>query len=166
MSEAVVSTRVRLARNLSEVPFPIRLSADKAQEVVEKVADALKDCEIKFHRIDLDTVSDTMKVALLERHLISPDFVREEKGRAVFLSDDNTVSIMVNEEDHIRLQVIRDGFEPDEAYALADKLDNELSRKLGFAFHEPVTNATFTVVYAAGAEARLGRRPWAERRKR
>lgn len=136
MSEAVVSTRVRLARNLSEVPFPIRLSADKAQEVVEKVADALKDCEIKFHRIDLDTVSDTMKVALLERHLISPDFVREEKGRAVFLSDDNTVSIMVNEEDHIRLQVIRDGFEPDEAYALADKLDNELSRKLSFAFHE------------------------------
>ena len=136
MSEAVVSTRVRLARNLSDYPFPIRLSAEKAQEIVEKIDDALKDSEMKFHRIDLDTASDTMKVALLERHLISPDFVRGDKGRAVFLSDDNAVSIMVNEEDHIRLQVLREGFEPDEAYAIADKLDDLLSKKLRFAFHE------------------------------
>lgn len=136
MSEAVVSTRVRLARNLKDYPFPIRLSADKAQEIVEKVDNALKNCGTKFHRIDLDTVSDTMKIALLERHLISPDFVRGEKGRAVFLSDDNSVSIMVNEEDHIRLQVIRDGFEPDEAFAIADKLDNVLSQQLSFAFHK------------------------------
>lgn len=136
MSEAVVSTRVRLARNLSEYPFPIRLSADKAREVVEKVDEALKDCGIRFHRIDLENVSDTVRVALLERHLVSPDFVRGEEGRAVFLSDDNAVSIMVNEEDHIRLQVIRDGFEPDEAFEIADKLDNALSKKLNFAFHE------------------------------
>lgn len=136
MSEAVVSTRVRLARNLSEYPFPIRLTADKAKEIVEKVDEALKDCGTKFHRMDLDNVSDTMKVALLEQHLISPDFVRGSEGRAVFLSDDNTVSIMVNEEDHLRLQVIREGFEPDEAYEIADRLDNALSRKLNFAFHE------------------------------
>lgn len=136
MSEAVVSTRVRLARNIAEYPFPIRLSADKAREVVEKVDEALKDCGTKFHRMDLDSVSDTMKAALLERHLISPDFVRGAAGRAVFLSDDNTVSIMVNEEDHIRLQVICDGFEPDEAYAAADRLDTALSKKLNYAFHE------------------------------
>ena len=136
MSEAVVSTRIRLARNLKEYPFPIRLSVGQAKEIVDLIDDALKDCGIKFHRIDLDTVSETMKIALLERHLISPDFVSGEQGRAVFLSDDNAISIMVNEEDHIRLQVIRDGFEPDEAYAVADKLDNALSKKLSFAFHE------------------------------
>ena len=123
MSEAVVSTRIRLARNLKEYPFPIRLSVSQAKEIVDLIDDALKDCGVKFHRIDLDTVSETMKIALLERHLISPDFVSGEQGRAVFLSDDNAISIMVNEEDHIRLQVIRDGFEPDEA-------------KLNFAFHE------------------------------
>lgn len=136
MSEAVVSTRVRLARNLSDYPFPIRLSDDKAKEIADKVDEALRDCGVRFHRIDLSTVSDTIRVALLERHLISPDFVRGDKGRAVFLSDDNTVSIMVNEEDHIRLQVLRDGFEPDEAYEIADRLDNALSRKLNYAFHE------------------------------
>lgn len=136
MSEAVVSTRIRLARNLRDYPFPIRLPADKAREIADKVEEALKDCDIRFHRIDLDKVSDAIRVAMIERHLVSPDFISTKEGRAVFLSDDNTVSIMVNEEDHIRLQVIKDGFEPDEAYALADKVDNVLSKKLNFAFHE------------------------------
>ena len=136
MSEAVVSTRIRLARNLRDYPFPIRLPADKAREIADKVEEALKDCDIRFHRIDLDKVSDAIRVAMIERHLVSPDFISAKEGRAVFLSDDNTVSIMVNEEDHIRLQVIKDGFEPDEAYALADKVDNILSKKLNFAFHE------------------------------
>lgn len=136
MSEAVVSTRVRLARNLKEYPFPIRLTSDKAQEIVDKVGEALKDSEIKFHRIDLDSVSDAIRVAMIERHLVSPDFISAQEGRAVFLSDDNTVSIMVNEEDHIRLQVIQDGFALKEAYQLADQIDNILSKKLNFAFHK------------------------------
>lgn len=136
MSEAVVSTRIRLARNLKEYPFPIRLSAEKACEIVDKVGEVLQDCDVKFHRIDLDAVSDTIRVAMIERHLISPDFISAKEGRAVYLSDDNSVFIMVNEEDHIRLQVIYDGFEPYEAFALADKIDNILSKKLNFAFHE------------------------------
>ncbi|MBQ3284355.1 MAG: protein arginine kinase [Ruminococcus sp.] len=136
MSEAVVSTRIRLARNLKEYPFPIRLSSDKAREIVDKVGEALKDSELKFHRIDMDAIPDTIRVAMIERHLVSPDFISEQEGRAVYLSDDNTVSIMVNEEDHIRLQVMMDGFQPEEAYALADKVDNILSKKLNFAFHD------------------------------
>lgn len=136
MSEAVVSTRIRLARNLREYPFPIRLSAEQAAEVVDKVDAALADSEIKFHRIDLDAVSGALRVAMLERHLVSPDFIDRQGGRAVFLSDDNTVSIMVNEEDHIRLQVILDGQALDEAYALADRLDTYLSGKLNYAYHK------------------------------
>lgn len=136
MSEAVVSTRIRLARNLRDYPFPIRLSADKAEEIVDKVGEALSGGDIRFHRIDLDSVSDTMRYSMLEQHLISPDFISAREGRAVFLSDDNTVSIMVNEEDHIRLQVIKSGFELDEAFALADKVDNILSKKLNYAYHE------------------------------
>jgi len=136
MSEAVVSTRIRLARNLKEYPFPVRLSDDKAQEIVEKVGEALNDCGIKFHRVDSNNVSDAVLMSMIERHLVSPDFLSKDKGRAVYLSDDNTVSIMVNEEDHIRLQVIKDGFELDEAFEIADQIDNILSKKLSFAFHE------------------------------
>ena len=136
MSEAVVSTRVRLARNLKDYPFPIRLSADKANEIIDKVGAVLADSKLKFIRIDISSVSGPARVAMLERHLISPDFVRANDGRAVFLSEDNSVSIMVNEEDHIRLQVILDGFAPDEAYKKADELDDFLSRRLNYAFHE------------------------------
>ncbi len=136
MSEAVVSTRIRLARNLKDYPFPIRLPADKACEIVDKVGEALKDSDIRFHRIDLDSVSDAIRVAMIERHLVSPDFISAKEGRAVFLSDDNAISIMVNEEDHIRLQVIKDGFEPDEAFKIANEIDNILSKKLEFAFHK------------------------------
>ena len=136
MSEAVVSTRIRLARNLKEYPFPIRLSGEKACEIVDKVEQALQDSAIRFHRVDLSAVSDAIRVAMIERHLVSPDFISAQEGRAVFLSDDNSISIMVNEEDHIRLQVIKDGFEPDEAYRTADELDNILSKKLDFAFHK------------------------------
>ena len=136
MSEAVVSTRIRLARNLKEYPFPVRLSADQAREIVDKVGQALRDCGIKFHRIDLGAIPDTIRVSMIERHLVSPDFINEQDGRAVFLSDDNTASIMVNEEDHIRLQVILDGFELTKAFTMADQLDNILSKKLNFAFHE------------------------------
>ncbi|WP_316607898.1 protein arginine kinase [uncultured Ruminococcus sp.] len=136
MSEAVVSTRIRLARNLKDYPFPIRLPADKACEIVDKVGEALKDSDIRFHRIDLDSVSDAIRVAMIERHLVSPDFISAKEGRAVFLSDDNAISIMVNEEDHIRLQVIKDGFEPDEAFKIANEIDNILSKKLAFAFHK------------------------------
>ncbi|MBQ3265867.1 MAG: protein arginine kinase [Ruminococcus sp.] len=136
MSEAVVSTRIRLARNLKEYSFPVRLSADQAREIVDKVGQALRDCGIKFHRIDLGAIPDTIRVSMIERHLVSPDFINEQDGRAVFLSDDNTASIMVNEEDHIRLQVILDGFELTKAFTMADQLDNILSKKLNFAFHE------------------------------
>ena len=136
MSEAVVSTRVRLARNLKEYPFPIRLNVEQAKEIVMKIGEALKDSDLHFTRIDMSAASNAERVALLERHLISPDFVRAKEGRAVFLSEDSSVSIMVNEEDHIRLQVIRDGFAPDEAYAVADQLDDILSRRLTYAFHQ------------------------------
>ena len=106
MSEAVVSTRIRLARNLKEYPFPIRLSGEKACEIVDKVEQALQDSAIRFHRVDLSAVSDAIRVAMIERHLVSPDFISAQEGRAVFLSDDNSISIMVNEEDHIRLQSV------------------------------------------------------------
>ena len=136
MSEAVVSTRVRLARNLKGYPFPIRLSDDKACEIIEKIEAALADSGYNFRRIDLDTLSNAERISLLERHLISPDFVKAQKGRAVLISEDSAVSIMINEEDHIRLQVILDGFEPDKAFDTANSLDDILSRKLSYAFND------------------------------
>ena len=136
MSEAVVSTRIRLARNLKEYPFPNRISEQQAKEVVDKVISALSDMNQKFNRINMSELSQAQRLALVEQHLISPEFVEKMPYRVLLLSDDNSISIMLNEEDHIRLQVIKPGLDLEEAYKLADEIDDCLSKKLNLAFSE------------------------------
>ena len=136
MSEAAVSTRIRLARNLKNYPFVCCLSKEQAKKVAEEVKKAFSHSEIKLRFIDMTTLSEIEKRSLFERHLISPEFISQGEGRALFLSDDNTVSVMVNEEDHIRLQVIKEGLSLDEAYETASYLDDLLSEHLEIAFSE------------------------------
>ncbi len=135
MSEAVVSTRIRLARNLSDVPFPSRMNVAQKIELCDKVSDIAKEI-MDFQRIDMKNLTRTQAVSLVEQHLISPEFISDTEGKTLLLSKDKTVSIMINEEDHLRIQVIKSGLELIEAYAIADELDNKLSEKLSFAFSE------------------------------
>ncbi len=136
MSEVVVSTRVRLARNLREFPFPGRLSDQAAQQVAQRVTAALNTADVTFHTVRLSEMTAIERSALVERHLISPEFTEPRPGRVLLLSDDNTVSVMLNEEDHIRLQVILPSLELDRAYEIANALDDVLSRELELAFDE------------------------------
>ncbi|MCH5202276.1 MAG: protein arginine kinase [Oscillospiraceae bacterium] len=139
-NNVVISTRIRLARNLKDYPFPCRLNETGMNEVNEKIRDALlqgnsaiaKD----FQYIDFEDMSDTMKVSLVEKHLVSPEFISNTKGRALLLLNDGTVGIMLNEEDHIRLQIIEKGFCLEKTYDLADKIDTLLDEHLSFAFDE------------------------------
>lgn len=135
MSEAVVSTRIRLARNLADFPFPIRMNASKKLELADLVCKTAKEI-MSFDRIDIKDLSQTQAVSLVEQHLISPEFLGDTSGKTLLLSKDKTISIMINEEDHIRLQVIMPGLCLTEAFAIADELDNKLSEKLNFAFSE------------------------------
>lgn len=134
-NDVVVSTRVRLARNLSDYPFPSRLDNKSKIEVNEKVRDALADRE-KLQYTELKTLTRAQLVSLAERHLISPEFASNTDGRALLLSDNEDVSIMLCESDHIRLQVMKSGLALQEAYELADKIDSEINEKLNFAFDE------------------------------
>ena len=115
MKTAVVSTRIRLARNLKDFPFPVRMTDQQKLELCDTVCNAAKDI-MDFDRIDMSTLSETQAIALVERHLISPQFVRQTVGKTLLLSKDKTVAIMINEEDHIRLQVIKSGLCLKEAY--------------------------------------------------
>ncbi len=131
----VLSTRIRLARNLKDYPFPARLSpAEKAQVNDEVAAVLLEDGSLR--RIDMESLSDSEAVSLAEKHLISPEFASDAEGRTLLLSQDETVSIMLCEEDHIRIQVIEPGLSLDEAYGKADALDDRLARRLPVAFDE------------------------------
>ena len=140
MSDIVISTRVRLARNLKDYPFPCRLGKQGREKVIESVRDALQGGNSAiagdFSFIKMSELEPQESVSLVEKHLVSPEFISSGEGRALLLSKDESMSIMLNEEDHIRLQVIRKGLALEEAYDTADKLDTLLDERLEFAFDE------------------------------
>ncbi len=133
-NDVVISTRIRLARNLAEYPFPAKLDTKTRIAVNESVRDAVP-AEAHLQYIEMKTLTQAQMVSMAEKHLISPEFASSADGRALLLSDDEEISIMLNEEDHIRLQVMKPGLALSEAYAAADKLDTAINDKLRFAFN-------------------------------
>ncbi len=138
--DVAVSTRIRLARNLKDIPFPNRLSKAGLLEVARRVDEALASASAglyqEFNRIDMESLNDYQAMAMAEKRLISPEFAINREGRTLFLKKDGSVSIMIGEEDHLRIQVMTPGFDPSPAYDLADKIDTLLDERLGFAFDE------------------------------
>ncbi|NMP37063.1 MAG: protein arginine kinase [Clostridiales bacterium] len=138
-NDIVLSTRIRLARNLSEYPFPAKLGIPERIKVNNLIKDALS-CEgaPKLKYIEMKTLSQYEAVSLAERHLISPEFASSGDGRALLLAPDEAVSIMLCEEDHIRLQVMYAGLALEEAFAYANTIDDIIDSKLHYAFDERI----------------------------
>lgn len=134
-SDVVISTRIRLARNLEDYPFPCKLSTKARIELDRLVREAIARRE-SLRYIEMKTLTQPQIVSLAERHLISPEFASSCDGRALLLSDSEEVSIMLCEEDHIRLQVMQTGLALEKAWGIADRIDTELNEKLKFAFDE------------------------------
>ncbi len=138
--ETAVSTRVRFARNVEGFPFPHMMNAAMKAELIGKVRQAL--CEgnsaisgdIRY--IDMTSLSETEILSMVERHLISPDYASRSQGRALLITEDESVSLMLCEEDHIRLQVMKSGLSLEETYDYAEKLCRLLSENLKFSFSE------------------------------
>lgn len=133
MLSSVISTRIRLARNLRGIPFPRKMSAGHADIVAAKVERALKN-GYKTYRVK--SLGEIEAGAFVERHLISKELLSDCPYGRVVLSDDEAVSVMLNEEDHVREQVILPGYRLDEAYRVADALDDRISEAAEFAFSE------------------------------
>lgn len=131
----VISTRIRLARNLAGIPFPNAL-ADKS-EATQKIRSAIKDSDIakEFDFLELDNASQLNRLSLAEEHLISPAMLKGS-GKSVLINKDNTASIMLMEEDHLRLQVILGGFRLHDAYKKANELDDLIESSVDYAFDE------------------------------
>ena len=132
--DIVLSTRVRLARNLEAYPFPGKLDIQSKKKVCDEICDALRDTDDVFRRIDMASLTRSQAVSLAERHLISPEFTTNREGRALLLTEDESVSVMLCEEDHIRLQVMQAGLALPQAYAIADRIDSMLDSKLQYAY--------------------------------
>ena len=139
-ADVVCSTRVRLARNLKHYPFPAYASVEQKEEIGQKVKDAMLSgnsiLSREFRFVPLENLSEEAAVSFVERHLVSPEYISDRKGKGVLLSQDESVSIMINEEDHLRIQVLREGLSLKEAAETADRIDTLLSETLQFAFDQ------------------------------
>ena len=136
--DIVVSTRIRLARNLEGVPFPSKMTESQKQELKAKVKSAVYESNTPYSKslkfIDMADIPENEIYAMVERHIISPEFAQNPMGGAIILSEDESISIMIGEEDHIRIQVIMGGLNLEKAYDIAESLDSMLYSSLHFAF--------------------------------
>ncbi|MBR6514375.1 MAG: ATP--guanido phosphotransferase [Clostridia bacterium] len=128
--DTVISTRVRFARNLKDYPFTSRLDPTSCKEIIEKTEGVLKG----FEKIDFTDMDPVTATSYAERHVVSSEFSNSKLPRALLEKGDTRV--MVCEEDHIRLQVIKQGFVLDEAYAEACSTDDKLLSELRIAYDE------------------------------
>lgn len=135
-----VSTRMRLARNFADYPFPRRLLRDphakeQAQEIVQLVSAELNAVE-SFLFYQMDSISEETAAYLTECNLISRELIRNDKISAALISEDKTISVMLNEEDHLREQYFAGGYNLQKAYERIYAIDEIISRSIPFAYDE------------------------------
>jgi protein arginine kinase len=137
-SSVVLSSRIRLARNVTEFPFPPAASSDTRERIIELLQSAFTKAQnLKkgtfFRSGEIDSLQ---QMFLAERHLISPQFMLDSGGRGLYIDDKERLSIMLNEEDHVRLQVLSSGMSLHECWELANKIDDDIGRVVQFDYDE------------------------------
>ena len=139
-SDVVLSSRIRLARNFRKIPFPNRADFEQLAAVLQltdgaipAVADA---AHRHFGRYAMDKLTKLQREVLVDKRLITENLVKNLQDRVAFLADDASVSLLVNEEDHLRIQCMRAGLDLEQAYALASAIDDAIEGQLDLAFDE------------------------------
>ena len=139
-ADIIVSSRVRLARNLAHYPFPILATDSQAKELREKVHQAMHvpgwEVYGKFHVVNMEQLTPLEKRVMVEKHLLSPALAEESRYGGIIYSDDESVSIMINEEDHLRIQCLLSGLQMRQALQRAMHIDDLLEQTLVYAFDE------------------------------
>ena len=128
----IISSRVRLARNVRKYPFRPKLVREQAQEMIRETTEALKPG--RFREMDLLTYSDIDRQMFLEKHIISREFVKSDMPKGLMLQDDFGVSIMLNEEDHIRIQTLNPGDDISASWEVANRIDDLIEETVEYAF--------------------------------
>ena len=137
-SDIVISSRIRLARNVAAFPFTNRASAYQKAEIETMLRDRIGRLDLtpRLEYVNVPNLSPLDRQFLVERQLISRELAAAEGPRGVALGPRETVSLMINEEDHLRMQVMRSGFALDEAWQDMDRVDDLLEARLSYAFSE------------------------------
>lgn len=136
-SDVVVSSRIRLARNIIEYPFETRCSKKENEEIVNKIKEVLPSIGYGLKILNLKDMDDITKMSLVEKRLVSPDFVMNKNDiGAIAINEEENICIMINEEDHLRLQVFAPGFEIEELLKLMVEIDTKFGKALNYAYND------------------------------
>jgi protein arginine kinase len=139
-SDIVLSSRIRLARNFKDYKFPTLYSPDEAREIVSKMEDIIYTSGFNHYGsmelLKIDEMQPLQKRVLVEKHLISPQLAEESPYGACLLTENEEVSIMLNEEDHVRIQCLFPGLQLTEALNAANEVDDWLEGNIQYAFSE------------------------------
>lgn len=141
-NDVVLSSRIRLARNIKDIPFPSIMNDEEAYKVIDSVKRAIFNSNTilstQFNEYNMKKLKPLERQSLVERHLISPDLSQNTKNGYALIKNDNTVSIMINEEDHLRIQCILDGLRLNETWDIADKADDLIEENIDYAYNEKI----------------------------
>ena len=133
--DIVISSRVRLARNIEGMKLPNNLNIEEGKKVVARVKEAiLKDDNYKLYNIE--DLTDQEQKLFVENHLISPDLLKKPSISSFLLRKDEKVTIMINEEDHIRIQVLFSGLNLDESFKVCNEVDDLIEESINYSFDE------------------------------
>lgn len=139
-ADVVLSSRVRLARNMRGLPFPMLATPAQSKSVMDQLLGVAENGRLNglgpLEMIQLGELTELEKLVLVEKHLISPSLANESRSGALILSQREDVSIMINEEDHLRIQCMRPGFQIHEAWETADRIDDVFEEQIDYAFDE------------------------------
>ncbi|HKZ22535.1 MAG TPA: protein arginine kinase [candidate division Zixibacteria bacterium] len=132
----VISSRIRHARNISNFPFPPVADVTHKEKILSlfKAAVSKNPHFKKGNLLIAPEVTDLDRTFLVERHLISPEFLQGKSFQGVFINKDETLSVMINEEDHLRIQALQGGLKLDECYQLSSQAEEELGKILKFDY--------------------------------
>jgi protein arginine kinase len=139
-SDIVMSTRIRLARNFNEFTFPTLFSNEEANGVISTIVEMAKSTPLnelgQYELLKIDQLQPVQKRVLVEKHLISPQLAEHAVNGACLLSENEEISIMINEEDHIRIQCLFPGLQLTEALTIANVVDDWIEGNVNYAFDE------------------------------
>ena len=137
-SDIVISSRIRLARNLAQFPFPNRADESVRSEIESLLREKIEDLPVgtKIQYVNVRDLKDLDRQFLVERQLISREHAESRGSRSVVIGSEENVSLMINEEDHLRIQVLRSGFALEDCWKEIDRIDDLLEEQVTYAFNE------------------------------
>ncbi|NEU06417.1 protein arginine kinase [Clostridium senegalense] len=137
----ILSSRIRLARNLKGYPFPNKINKETADEIIKNIEDAFysnENSKEEFKTIRLDEKTEIEKEMLFQKHIVSKSLLKNKDIGSVILNSNESISVMINEEDHLRIQGISSGLSLKEIYENINRIDNIIEEKLEFAYDSDI----------------------------